>query len=337
MQEKSVELNKETAMRLWNMSFGRESKAVDFAGRTIAKGAYNDRNSEFGWNVDHILPQSKNGKTADYNLICCHISTNDEKADSFPCFNANDRSFEIVKVQRHYEIRERHPKAQEGQKTVNLYDSAAGVRLFKSLNKSQNEERFIGTVFIYLKSVSSDAIVDFIKEVFDKENISCSGKVYQNYLTCDCFWDIKIRISSYRRREMADMESLLDKCVVLNTYLSGYFQQCKCITDYDIYYREDPFVRNMNPVEEPKNFRDLLLPKSLKFELGAVTSIDVINPQRRACSNSLFINERVRINTDARRKVDKAPYSDYMDGYTKYNRVFTKLKENLTKEANGEK
>ena len=97
-----MDLNRETAMRLWNKSFGKESKVKDFAGRIMAKGAYNDRNSEFGWNVDHILPQSKGGATADHNLVCCHIKTNDEKADSFPCFNANGVSYEIVKVQNHY-------------------------------------------------------------------------------------------------------------------------------------------------------------------------------------------------------------------------------------------
>ena len=54
-----MDLNRETAMRLWGKSFGKETKVRDFTGREIAKGAYNDRNSEYGWNVDHILPQSK--------------------------------------------------------------------------------------------------------------------------------------------------------------------------------------------------------------------------------------------------------------------------------------
>ena len=102
-------------MRLWNKSFGKETKVKDFAGRTIAKGAYNDRNSDCGWNVDHILPQSRGGATADHNLVCCHILTNDEKADKFPCFNANGVSFEIIKVQNHYEIRQKtnEPKKQK--------------------------------------------------------------------------------------------------------------------------------------------------------------------------------------------------------------------------------
>ena len=102
--KKLMDLNKETAIRLWVQQFGKRQKAIDFAGREIAKAAYNDRNSNYGWNVDHILPQSRGGKTADHNLICCHIQTNDEKADKFPCFKANEKEFEIQKRQNHYEI-----------------------------------------------------------------------------------------------------------------------------------------------------------------------------------------------------------------------------------------
>lgn len=57
--EKLMKLNKETANWLWVQQFGKRQKAIDFAGREIAKAAYNDRNSNYGWNVDHILPRSK--------------------------------------------------------------------------------------------------------------------------------------------------------------------------------------------------------------------------------------------------------------------------------------
>ena len=73
MTTKTMDLNHETAMRLWIKSFGKETKVKDFSGREIAKGAYGDRNSQYGWNVDHILPQSKGGTTADHNLVCCNI------------------------------------------------------------------------------------------------------------------------------------------------------------------------------------------------------------------------------------------------------------------------
>ena len=38
-----MDFNRETAIHLWNKSFGKEAKVKDFAGRTIAKWAYNDR------------------------------------------------------------------------------------------------------------------------------------------------------------------------------------------------------------------------------------------------------------------------------------------------------
>ena len=70
MKKIFMELNKETANRLWVQQFGKKQKAIDFAGREIAKAAYNDRNSNYGWNVDHVLPLSRGGKTADHNLVC---------------------------------------------------------------------------------------------------------------------------------------------------------------------------------------------------------------------------------------------------------------------------
>ena len=95
--KKSIDLNREAAGKLWVQQFGKRQKAVDFAGREMVKAAYNDRNSNYGWNVDHILPLSKGGKTVNNNLICCHILTNDEKEDKFPCFKANTKEFEIKK------------------------------------------------------------------------------------------------------------------------------------------------------------------------------------------------------------------------------------------------
>ena len=317
-----MNLNRETAMRLWNKSFGKESKTADFAGRVMAKGAYNDRNSEFGWNVDHILPQSKGGVTADHNLVCCHILTNDEKADKFPCFNANGISFEIVKVERHYEIRERSKKkaAEQTHKSINLYDSAAGIRLFKSLKGIQNKKRFVGTVFVYLKAVSTGAVIDFIEKIFDRENISYNGSSNRLALGADVVHNVKIMITNYDMPHKSDIEELLDKCILLNTYLSGYFLECRYISEYNIYYRGDCFEEKFDlfraqPIKEPN-------PVFLNFTC--------VNPWY-ALQNALFINELVRINTEAEDKAEKSASSEY----TEYNYVFTKLKDNLIKEANG--
>ncbi len=164
-------------MRLWNKSFGKETKVKDYAGRLMAKGAYNDRGSEFGWNIDHILPQSRGGKTADYNLVCCHILTNDEKADKFPCFKANGITYEIIKVENHYEIQRVSGNAKKKAKSeddakVNFMDSASGVRFFKNLKGIQNKPRFVGTVFMRLKNIQTTALIDFIEKMFGNDNIN---------------------------------------------------------------------------------------------------------------------------------------------------------------------
>ena len=241
-KQKFMDLNRETAMRLWNKSFGKETKVKDFAGRTIAKGAYNDRNSDCGWNVDHILPQSRGGTTADHNLICCHINTNDEKADKFPCFNANGVAFEIIKVQNHYEIRHKsnEPKKQkEIQESVDFFDSAAGVRFFKKLKGIQNKKRFVGTVSVFLHNVTNNAAVDFIEELFGDENVSFSAKTnYTSFYTlgsCARGQSVQVKISNYNMPLQDDMSALLDKCILLNTYLSSYFLECEYINGFDIY------------------------------------------------------------------------------------------------------
>lgn len=236
----TMELNRETAMRLWNKSFGKSTKVKDFAGRTIAKGAYNDRNSDYGWNVDHILPQSKGGVTADHNLICCHILTNDEKANKFPCFKANDVAFEILKVQNHYEIRRKNVGSEqqnEVEEYIDFYDSAAGIRRFKKLKGMQNKKRFVGTVFVLLENVQSNAVIDFIEELFEEENISFSkGNGYSSPYKC-----VQVKISNYDMPLKDDTNELLDKCILLNTYLSYYFRELGYVNNYEINYRLDYF------------------------------------------------------------------------------------------------
>ena len=118
----------------------------------------------------------------------------------------------------------------------------------------------------------------------------------------------------------SDIEELLDKCILLNTYLSGYFLECGYISEYNIYYREDCFEEKFDlfraqPIKEPN-------PVFLNFTC--------VNPWY-ALQNALFINELVRINTEAEDKAEKSASSEY----TEYNYIFTKLKENLIKEANG--
>jgi len=313
MKEKHMDLNRETAMRLWNKSFGKDTKVKDFTGRTIVKGAYNDRNSEFGWNVDHILPQSRGGKTADYNLVCCHILTNDEKADKFPAFNANGINFEIVKVENHYEIKQKtkevnkKKKSLENDDSVNFMDSASGVRFFKQLKGNQNKSRFVGSVLIRLQNVSNTAVIDFIEKFLDEENIS--------YSMSNNYWNSETRIvaKNYNMPLKEDSAKLLDKCILLNTYLKCYFKPMKYISQYDICYQVNHFEDKQDMYLEAQK---------INFD-NFNASID----------NALFINKLVYINTEAQ---DREPDLDFVyHTYCRYDYTFTKLAKNLEKEASG--
>ena len=306
-----MDLNRETAMRLWGKSFGKETKVRDFTGREIAKGAYNDRNSEYGWNVDHILPQSKGGKTADYNLICCHITTNDEKADKFPCFVANGIKFEIVKVENHYEIRSVTKTKKQVETNdisdVDFYDSAAGVRFFKKLKGIQNKSRWVGSVLIRLQNVDNTAVIDFIEKLLDEENISYSmSRSYR----CE---ETKIVATNYDMPTKDEVSALLDKCILLNSYIKNYFVPMNYVSEYDICYQVNHFEEKQDMYLEAQtiNFDDM----------------------NSRLDNALFINELVYLNTEAEIREPDLSFDHYK--YNKYDYTHKKLSKNLEKEVYG--
>lgn len=302
-----MDLNRETAMRLWVKTYGKETKVHDFAGRTMVKGAYNDRNSDYGWNVDHIFPQSKGGVTADHNLVCCHILTNDEKADKFPCFTANNVKFEILKVQNHYEIKQvkftEKPKLID-EDDINFFDSAAGIRYFKKLKGVQNKKRFVGSVFIRLTSLENTAVVDFIEKIFEGDNFSY--EVAPNY----DFDETRILIQCFDLPLIENTEEMLDKCILLNTYLEHYFRPSGYLNEFDLYFRLDYFKNRYEMYSKSKN-------------------IHFKDPNISYC-NGLMINKLAWENTEAKEKVQLNQFGPW----TEYNYIYTKLANNLDKEVN---
>ncbi len=319
MKQNSMDLNRETAMRLWNKTFGKETKVKDFAGRMMAKGSYNDRNSEYGWNVDHILPQSRGGKTADYNLVCCHILTNDEKADKFPGFVANKKRFTIVKVENHYEIRPEKGSAKKEEKPQteekwNLYDSASGIRLYKAFKGLQNKKRFVGTVEIILEGIegADTALTDFIEDLFINEDIQFAGGDNSYYSGTK----VRLLVKNYEMPDNADVDNLLDKCILLNSYLSSYFKPLAVIDDYFITYRLDCY-----------NDRSEFYSKD-----GRVSFPKRYNLKSTNCR--LKINELVIHNSSAKEKFDES-IGWNEDEFHDYSYIYTKLSENLGKEVSG--
>ena len=310
---KKLMVNKETASRLWVQQFGKRQKAIDFSGREIAKAAYNDRNSDYGWNVDHILPQSRGGKTVDYNLICCHILTNDEKADKFPCFKANAKAFEIQKRQNHYEIIARTAEQKEEDEVINFLDVAQGLKCWKQC-KSYSGNVFVGYVKIRVEiSNESDQLLEryrkFLHELFGTESIFAEddGKNYLNSYHVQGGQHNRVYIFTVIAGDVpTDVENLLDDCVTLNTY-STYFTNCtgferiQIVCGMECY--DNQFIMSLNCKED-------IIEKEVRF-------ID-----------SLTIDELVKDNTRAEKRLkDISPQK----GFYPYNFIFKELGENLEK------
>lgn len=313
----NMNINKETAMRLWTKQFGKSTKAIDFAGREIAKSAYDDRKSSYGWNIDHILPQSKGGVTADHNLICCSILTNDEKADRI-VFKANGKLFRVMKFENHYEI------VEDGLESPNFFDSAYGIRRFDELDEAlenssdeedEEEDGFSGEIVVYLKDATTDALIAFIKEILDEGEAA--------WITGDGFDVLSVRIPDIPLKK--DTQNLLDQCVLLNTYLSCYFVPLGYLSGYSIYFR---MIQGFDEHEGKEWYRS-----------GTCSTNDTI-----------YINDLVIENTSAKKEIQKPTANpsfiwvnprgtDRKDGedYYQYDYTFTKLGENLGKEVISQK
>lgn len=314
--KKFMELNKETSSRLWVQQFGKKQKAIDFSGREIAKAAYNDRNSAYGWNVDHILPQSKGGKTADHNLICCHILTNDEKADRFPCFKANEKQFEIRKRQNHYEITARVADPEEdSEEIVNFLDVAQGLKCWRQC-KSRDEKTFAGYVKVKVETTNQTASESallfaryerFLAELFgtdsifaENNGIGCLNLYYMNGSNCT----FTVIVGDIPTKE--DTQNLLDDCVILNTY-NSYFVRKKMFKNIQIACGMKCYDNN--------------------FEMALRCKTDIVD-KKVLFIDLLMIDEFVKTNTKAEKEL-KGAFSQ--DGFYRYNFIFTKLEEDLSK------
>ena len=94
-----MEINRKSAMKIWDAQFGNNVSVVDFSGRKMQKGAYGQKTSSFGWDIMHIVPKLSGGRTEESNLLCAHVRTVEEKGDDFPNFKANEQNYNVTEVE----------------------------------------------------------------------------------------------------------------------------------------------------------------------------------------------------------------------------------------------
>lgn len=106
-------IDKELALKLWNIIYGDKRFVQDCLGTWICRDAYSNevvsmRDHEGGskfydysWNIDHIRPKASfvNENDADdyNNFELIHRQNNLQKSDDYPEFTVNNKKYRVVK------------------------------------------------------------------------------------------------------------------------------------------------------------------------------------------------------------------------------------------------
>ncbi len=257
------ELSHENAIRLWNKRYGKQITVLDFAGRKIVKSAYNDMSSQYAWGLEQILPSTSGGGNLTYNLIICHQLTKAEKADKFPYFTANGENYEIVRVQNHYEIHlsdKTDDLLASKEQEEGLFSESIAKDYLTSLPSKLSSPCYLSIIQISLTGLKDGKVFETIKKIFAEETVILP--TFSNYKN-----DVYITSLDYTTKN--EISRLLDKCVLLNTYLTHYFEKKGEVNNYSIYFtlqnmESKELAYRMNTLDYIKKF-NLLVSKSTVY------------------------------------------------------------------------
>ena len=233
------------------------------------------------------------------------MKTDKEKGDKFPSFKANGILFRIIKNQNQYEIQRVDNKSIQYKIThqcPDFMDANAAIRFYDALEERQAESPYVGSVLIRLLNVGNTAIIDFIEKIFKDESILYDKKNYS---------EMRIIIRKYNVSLKSDTNLLLDKCILLNTYLKAYFKVKELIEAYDIIYRIDAYISKETMYSKIKY---------VDFEVVEETF-----------DNALFINRLVYENTEAIENEPDLSFSKSVDSYQDYDYTYPRLEDRLKK------
>ena len=259
------------AINYWNKQFGRKNKSCDFAGRQIEKSSY-QKSGQYAWTTIQIGNQT----------LCCHVLTAKEKGDQFPVFRANGKQFEIQKTNNRYEIIETF---QEEEPT--FLEGEYGLKVWNTSKSKQNFETFqyIKVQIILTKHYEGflSRFQQFMEAIFQT---SCCVQIQDNEILFTCF-----------NYQYEDEQTLLDRCVILNTYAQHFFEKQ--------YHCQIHIVCGQS--SSPKKIYDMQVPRE----------------------NTLSIDAHIKFHTSAKEEMETL--TTHMDGMYPYNYTYMNLRKVLEK------
>ena len=298
-------LKKRDALHEWEREFGDIEKVTDFSGRKIARSAYNNNHSKFGWTVVCILPESEGGTYMTHNMICCNIETYREKAESFPRFKANGYSFIVKAVGCEYRILLNNAENEGFEKCNQIQhtDFRKGEEGVKFWHTCENTEISFFTGYAKINISTSN----FGKLMLNRFRIFIE-KIFEIPVTAvkqDSDRHAEFTIISYNLATREDTRDFLSKCIIFNTYATFYLREtvdCRI----NIYCGMKEY--NIN--------RDFSAEKIKK---------EIVNMETDYIE-SFAIDELIEKNTGAGRKQN---LERTLNGFYKYNRCYKELRNEL--------
>lgn len=117
MDEELIDMVWEKGQRIEGMNPNLFRK--DPCGAIIARNQYGNRIAPFGWEIDHVYPQSRGGDDNNLNLRPMHWRNNVAKGDDYPIYNREVTSDGTKNIES---IKEYRVNSETQQKLAELYN-----------------------------------------------------------------------------------------------------------------------------------------------------------------------------------------------------------------------
>ena len=104
-------MDEKTVQQVWEKGikvegFDPSQIRKDSCGAFIVRSHYKNRNSDYGWEIDHVYPESKGGDNNLVNLRPMQWENNVKKGDDFPDYETSvvGQDNANIRVEGHYTI-----------------------------------------------------------------------------------------------------------------------------------------------------------------------------------------------------------------------------------------